>query len=83
MSMRCRRRLVTAGVMEDQYARLMFEAHRIRIVPTDAPVIASSCTLWEYEKAMPVAFVETDLANVFVQDPGCHRADPAAVRSFG
>ncbi|GAA3666641.1 helix-turn-helix protein [Lentzea atacamensis] len=57
-------------VMEDQYARLLFNVHLVRIIPADTAVIASSCTLWEYEKAMSIAFVETDLANVFVQDPG-------------
>ncbi|MCP2244074.1 hypothetical protein LX86_002804 [Lentzea aerocolonigenes] len=56
--------------MEDQYLRLLFNVHMVRIVPEDAPVIASSCTLWEYEKAMPVTFIEADLVNVFVQDPG-------------
>jgi hypothetical protein len=59
-----------ARVMEDQYLRLLFNVHMIRIIPADTPVIASSCALWEYEKAMSVAFIETDLANVFVQDPG-------------
>jgi hypothetical protein len=56
--------------MDDQYARLLFSAHFIRIVPANAPVIATNCTLWEFEKAMPVAFIEGDLVNVFVQDPG-------------
>lgn len=57
-------------IMEDQYLKLLFNVHMIRIIPADTAVIASSCTLFEYEKAMSVAFVETDLANVFVQDPG-------------
>ncbi|KJK42945.1 hypothetical protein UK23_35065 [Lentzea aerocolonigenes] len=57
-------------VMAGQYARLLTKAFMIRIIPADTAVIASSCTLWEYEKQMSVAFVETDLANVFVQDPG-------------
>ncbi len=56
-------------IMEEQYLKLLFNARIVRIVPADAPVIASSCTLWEYEKAMPVAFIETGLAKVFVQDP--------------
>jgi hypothetical protein len=57
-------------IMEDQYVRLLFSAHLVRIVPADAPVMASSCTLWEFNKSMPVAFVDTDLVKVFVQDPG-------------
>ena len=56
--------------MEDQYARLLFNTHVIRIVPADVVVPSSGCVLWEYEKVLPVAFGETDLAKVFVQDPG-------------
>ncbi|MDX8033224.1 helix-turn-helix transcriptional regulator [Lentzea sp. BCCO 10_0856] len=57
-------------IMEDQYARLLFNTHTIRIVPADAPVVASGFVLWEFEKARPLVFSETNLANVFVQDPG-------------
>jgi hypothetical protein len=60
----------SSEIMEDQYARLLFDTHTIRIVPADAPVAASSCVLWEYEKARPIAFSETDLTHVFVQDLG-------------
>jgi Domain of unknown function (DUF5753)/Helix-turn-helix domain len=58
------------GIMEDQYARLLFDAHIIRIVPARVVVPSSGLVLWEYQKAYPVAFGETDLARVFVQDPG-------------
>ncbi|MDX3660411.1 helix-turn-helix transcriptional regulator [Streptomyces sp. ID05-26A] len=58
-----------AQTMEDQYAKLLFGAPTIRIVPASAKLVATSCVLWEYEKAMPVAFTSTDLAKVFVQDP--------------
>lgn len=57
-------------IMEDQYARLLFDTHVIRIVPRDVVVPSYGCVLWEFEKAMPVAYSETDLAQVFVQDPG-------------
>ena len=57
-------------IMGNQYLQLLSKVHFVRIIPADAPVIASSCTLWEYEKAMPVTFIEADLVNVFVQDPG-------------
>ncbi|MFD4639088.1 helix-turn-helix domain-containing protein [Lentzea sp. NPDC058436] len=60
----------SSEIMEDQYARLLFDTHIIRIVSADAPLAASSCVLWEYEKARPIAFSESDLTNVFVQDPG-------------
>ncbi|MDX8051131.1 helix-turn-helix transcriptional regulator [Lentzea sp. BCCO 10_0798] len=59
-----------AQTMEDQYAKLLFGAPTIRIVPATAKLVATSCVLWEYDKAMPVAFTSTDLAKVFVQDPG-------------
>jgi hypothetical protein len=57
-------------IMKDQYARLLFRTHVIRIVPAHVVVPSSGCVLWEYEKSSPVAFGETDLAKVFVQDPG-------------
>ncbi|MEU0876999.1 helix-turn-helix transcriptional regulator [Lentzea sp. NPDC005914] len=57
-------------VMDEQYTRLLRSAWMVRIIPADTAVIASSCTLWEFDKALSVAFVETDLANVFIQDPG-------------
>ncbi|MEU7480243.1 helix-turn-helix transcriptional regulator [Lentzea sp. NPDC042327] len=57
-------------VMEDQCARLLSEEHSVRVVPMRAVVPSSGCVLWEYEKAMPVVFSETELAQVFVQDPG-------------
>ncbi|GLY50750.1 helix-turn-helix transcriptional regulator [Lentzea sp. NBRC 102530] len=60
----------SSAIMEDQYARLLFDTHTIRIVSADAPLAASGCVLWEYEKARPIAFSESDLTNVFVQDPG-------------
>jgi len=57
-------------IMEAQYTRLLFRTHAVRIVPADAPMAASGCVLWEYEKVKPVVFSETNLAKVFVQDPG-------------
>jgi hypothetical protein len=57
-------------IMEDQYHRLLFATHTIRIVPANAPMAASSCVLWEFDKARSVVYSETNLAKVFVQDPG-------------
>ncbi|SFR24699.1 Helix-turn-helix domain-containing protein [Lentzea waywayandensis] len=65
-----RLRVGSSAIMEDQYARLLFHAHAIRVVPADAPVVASSCSLWEFEKSRPVVYSETELTNVYVQDPG-------------
>jgi transcriptional regulator with XRE-family HTH domain len=63
-------RLGTAQVMEDQYLRLLFNTHILRIVPAEARTAAlhSKCTLFEFDKASPVAYTESDLANVFAQD---------------
>ncbi len=57
-------------IMKDQYARLSFDTHVVRIVPRDLVVPSYGCVLWEFEKSKPVAFSETDVAQVFVQDPG-------------
>ncbi|MDX8035108.1 helix-turn-helix transcriptional regulator [Lentzea sp. BCCO 10_0856] len=63
-------RVGDARTMEAQYRRLSFDTHVIRIVPLDVVVPAYGCVLWEFEKSKPVAFSETNLAQVFVQDPG-------------
>ncbi len=63
-------RVGSKRVMEDQCARLLSEKQSVRVVPARAVVPSNGCMLWEYEKAMPVAFSETELAQVFVQDPG-------------
>ncbi|MGZ3141110.1 helix-turn-helix domain-containing protein [Lentzea chajnantorensis] len=60
------------GIREDQYLRLLFSTHMLRIVPAEAKDLAvqSKCTLYEFEKATPVVYTESDVAGVFVQD-GC------------
>ncbi|MCR3746543.1 helix-turn-helix domain-containing protein [Lentzea californiensis] len=57
-------------VMADQYLQLMFNAHIVRIVSADVLVNSAGILLWEYDKAMPIAYTETDLTQVFVQDRG-------------
>ncbi|MFD4674006.1 helix-turn-helix domain-containing protein [Lentzea sp. NPDC058450] len=59
-----------AKVMEDQYLRLLFNAHVVRIVPANAVGLAmqSKRTLFEFGKAAPVTYGETDVAKVFAQD---------------
>jgi transcriptional regulator with XRE-family HTH domain len=59
-----------AQVMEDQYLQLLFYAHIVRIVPADVIINSAGVRLWEYEKAMPIAYSETDPTQVFVQDRG-------------
>ncbi|MCP2249048.1 hypothetical protein LX86_007828 [Lentzea aerocolonigenes] len=56
--------------MADQYARLLFDADSIRVVPAEVVIPSLGCVLWEYETAKSVAYCEADLVNVFVQDPG-------------
>jgi transcriptional regulator with XRE-family HTH domain len=60
----------SAQLMEDQYLRLLFNTHVLRIVPASARTAAllSKCTLYEFEKALPVVVTPTDTAMVFAQD---------------
>ncbi|MGW4206567.1 helix-turn-helix domain-containing protein [Lentzea sp. NPDC004789] len=58
-------------VMEEQLMKLLFHTHVIRIVPSScgaAGVFMAPYVLWEYEKRSSVAYTESDLAQVFVQD---------------
>ncbi|HUQ60254.1 helix-turn-helix transcriptional regulator [Lentzea sp.] len=59
-----------ARLMADQYLRLLFKTHVVRIVPTSAmkAVVQPKCTLFEFEKASPIAYTENSLAKVFAQD---------------
>jgi len=63
-------RLGDAQVMADQYMRLLFKSHVLRIVPTSVmkAAIQPKCTLFEFKKAAPIAYTENDLAKVFAQD---------------
>ncbi|ANZ36533.1 hypothetical protein BBK82_11120 [Lentzea guizhouensis] len=65
-----RQRFGDDQVMEEQYLQLLFNVRLIRIVPADVPAISAGLILWEFEKALPVAFNDSDLAKVFVQEPG-------------
>ncbi|MBM7860893.1 helix-turn-helix domain-containing protein [Lentzea nigeriaca] len=61
-------RLGDASVREDQYLRLLFNTHILRIVPANVSTLRSACTLYEFGKASPVVYSETDTANVYAQD---------------
>lgn len=63
-----RTRLGDAQLMEDQYLRLLFHTHVLRIVPANISTFRSACVLYEFEKAAPVVFTETDMAQVFAQE---------------
>ncbi|SDG86136.1 Helix-turn-helix domain-containing protein [Lentzea fradiae] len=64
-------RLGSAQVMEEQYRRLLFRTHELRIVPADVMTAAllSKCALYEFEKVPPVAVGVTETALVFAQAP--------------
>jgi len=58
-------------VMEEQYLRMLFHTHILRIVPMSAgpaAVMRSSRMSFSFEKMIPVAYTETDLAKVFAHD---------------
>jgi hypothetical protein len=58
-----------AQLMEDQYHRLLFKTHALRIVPAHVRTAPrSKFTLYEFDKAPPVVFSETDTAQIFAQD---------------
>ncbi|MFI6100143.1 helix-turn-helix domain-containing protein [Lentzea sp. NPDC051213] len=63
-----RQRVGDERIMADQYRRLYANARFVRIVPADVLVNSAGIRLWEYEKAMPVAYTETDVTQVFAQD---------------
>ncbi|MFI6099751.1 helix-turn-helix domain-containing protein [Lentzea sp. NPDC051213] len=55
-------------LMEEQYLRMLFKTHVLRIVPMSAgsaPIRHSARMLFSFEKMVPVAYSETDLAQVF------------------
>ncbi|HEX7305566.1 DUF5753 domain-containing protein [Lentzea sp.] len=62
----------TPAVMEEQFRRLLFLSHALRVVPASsgpAGVFMANYMVWEYEKRSTVAFTDCEIAQVFVQDP--------------
>jgi len=55
-------------IMEDQYLRMLFHTHILRIVPENAITLLAGCALLQFDKAPSLAFTDTDLAQVFAQD---------------
>nr|WP_285638011.1 DUF5753 domain-containing protein [Lentzea sp. NBRC 102530] len=55
-------------VREDQYLRLLFNTHILRVVPANVSAYRSAATLYEFGKASPVVYSETDTAQVYAQD---------------
>ncbi|WP_090008033.1 helix-turn-helix domain-containing protein [Lentzea albidocapillata] len=63
-----RMRLGDASLREDQYLRLLFNTHILRIVPAHVTAFRSAVTLYEFGKAAPVVYTDTDTAEVYAQD---------------
>jgi hypothetical protein len=60
-------------LMEEQYLRLLFNTHILRIVPMSAgptTIRRSARMLFSFEKHTPVAYSETDLGQVFAHEGG-------------
>lgn len=57
-----------ARLREDQYLRLLWKTHVLRIVPANVCAFRSAATLYEFGKASPVVYSETDTAQVWAQD---------------
>lgn len=55
-------------VMEEQYLRMLFHTHMLRIVPMsagNAPIRRTARMHFSFEKHVPVTYCESDLGNVF------------------
>lgn len=63
-----RMRLGDAAVREDQYLRLLFNTHILRIVPAHIAQFRSAVTLYEFGKAAPVVYSDSDTAEVYAQN---------------
>lgn len=63
-----RRRFGDTRLMKEQYLRLLHRTHIFRIVPDTVSTFRSPCQLFEFGKASPVVYTETDMAQVWAQD---------------
>ncbi|HEX8864074.1 MAG TPA: helix-turn-helix transcriptional regulator [Lentzea sp.] len=65
-----RMRLGSERIMDEQYRRMLFNTHVLRLVPAHVTSAAlhAACVLYEFNKASPVVFSSTDTAKVFAQD---------------
>ncbi len=63
-------RVANAQAMEDQYLRLLGNTNIIRIVPLEVGTadLETKFALYEFDKAAPIVFSETNLVQVFAQD---------------
>jgi hypothetical protein len=65
-----RMRLGSEQVMHDQHLKLLAQSNIVRIVPMEATTAAfqSKCTLFEFERSLPLVYAESGHAKVFAQD---------------
>jgi hypothetical protein len=64
-------RVGDARIMEEQYLRVLFHTHILRIIPMSvgaAIATRSARMLFSFEKHTPLAYSETDVAQVFAHD---------------
>lgn len=63
-------RLGDAALMEEQYMRLLYNTHTLRLIPAhiSPAALRTDCVLYRFEKAAPVVFSETNMAQLFAQD---------------
>ncbi|MCP2247177.1 helix-turn-helix domain-containing protein [Lentzea aerocolonigenes] len=57
-----------ARLREDQYLRLLFNTHVLRVVPANVCAFRSPATLYEFGKAAPVVYSDSDTAQIWAQD---------------
>jgi hypothetical protein len=57
-----------ARLREDQYRRLLWNTHILRVVPANVCAFRSPATLYEFGKAAPVVYSDSDTAQVWAQD---------------
>lgn len=57
-----------ARLREDQYLRLLFNTHILRVVPADVCAFRSPTTLYEFGTVAPVVYSDSDTAQVWAQD---------------
>jgi hypothetical protein len=63
-----RMQLGDARVREEQYLRLLFNTHILRVVPANVCSFRTPVTLYDFGKAAPVVYSESETAQVWAQD---------------
>ncbi|HEX7308464.1 DUF5753 domain-containing protein, partial [Lentzea sp.] len=61
-------RMGDARLRDEQYRRLLWKTHVLRVVPAHVHAFRSAATLYEFGKVSPVVYSESDTAQVYAQD---------------